>query len=131
MDGTVTRLRELIAATLLAYTSIFLVLPVHAESDDASQREIAALLSFVGHSSCTFIRNGTAYPATQAEGHLEDKLHYLQRKGKVHSAEDFIQLAATESSMSGKPYLVRCDGKEQPSADWLNEELTRLRNAGS
>ncbi|MDR3447424.1 DUF5329 domain-containing protein [Dyella sp.] len=130
MDRTFTRLREVIAAGLLVFTSLTLALPVRAQSDDASQREITALLSFVAHSPCTFIRNGTAYPATQAEGHLEDKLHYLQRKDKVHSAEDFIQLAATESSISGKPYLVRCDGKEQPSADWLNEELRRLRNAG-
>nr|WP_199043758.1 DUF5329 domain-containing protein [Dyella sp. ASV24] len=131
MDGTVTRLRAVIAATLLACTSLSWALPARAESNDASQQEIAALLSFVAHSSCTFVRNGTAYPAAQAESHLEDKLHYLQGKGKVHSAEDFIQLAATESSMSGKPYLVRCDSKERPSADWLNEELQRLRHAGS
>jgi undecaprenyl-diphosphatase len=46
----------------------------------------------------------------------------------VHSAEDFIRLAGTESSMSGKAYSVACPGKpEIPSKDWLQEELRRIR----
>ena len=54
---------------------------------------------------------------------------YLLKKGWVVTAEDFITRAATESSMSHKPYLVRCAGKEaEPSAGWLQAELKRWRS---
>lgn len=80
-------------------------------------------------SGCLFIRNGTEYPAAEARQHLQKKLDYLENKGLVDNAEDFIARAATESSMSGKPYKVNCAGQEQLSADWLKQELTRLRAA--
>src|SRR5215469_1088500 len=97
-----------------------------AELDATGQQEVAALLAYVGGSHCAFIRNGKAYGAADARSHLQYKLKYLLQEHKVSSAEDFIALAATESSMSGKPYLVNCDGVEQPSADWLQDELRRL-----
>ena len=59
----------------------------------------------------------------------QKKLDYLDDKGLVDSPEDFIARAATESSMSGEPYQVNCQGQLQRSADWLNGELTRLRQA--
>ena len=78
------------------------------------------MLSFVEDSGCTFIRNGSEYPAAEARAHLQKKLDYLERKDLVASSEDFIERAATQSSLSGKPYH---------SADWLNQELRRLRQA--
>ena len=46
------------------------------------------------------------------------------------TSEDFITRAATESSMSHKPYQVRCAGKEaEPSASWLKAELSRYRQS--
>ncbi len=95
--------------------------------DANAQREVSALLAFVGNSHCTFIRNGSPYSSTQAQAHLQDKLDYLLRKDRVNSAEQFIERAASESSFSGKPYKVICDGKEQLSADWLKDELQRIR----
>jgi hypothetical protein len=100
---------------------------VRADLDAASQREVQALLAFVGSSHCTFIRNGKAYGADQARSHLEYKLNYLVQRHKVNSAEEFIERAGTESSFSGEPYRVNCDDKERLSADWLMEELHRLR----
>ena len=48
----------------------------------------------------------------------------------LHPAEDFIARAATESSMSHKPYQVRCAGKDaEPSAIWLTTELQRYRSS--
>jgi hypothetical protein len=102
---------------------------VHAALDATAQREVNALLAFVGNSHCTFIRNGSSYSATQAQAHLQDKLDYLLRKDRVNSAEQFIERAGSESSFSGKPYKVNCDGKEQLSADWLKAELQRLRQS--
>ncbi len=45
----------------------------------------------------------------------------------LNTAEDFIRLAASESSMSHKPYQVRCGSEQLPSAVWFGEELQRFR----
>ncbi|BBN55541.1 hypothetical protein TRE132_36660 [Pseudomonas chlororaphis subsp. aurantiaca] len=45
----------------------------------------------------------------------------------VSSAEDFIELAATKSSMSGKAYEVHCPTGSQPASSWLKTELQRQR----
>lgn len=59
--------------------------------------------------------------------HLQQKLDYLENKGLVSTSEDFIDRAATGSSISGKAYSVDCNGQKQPSADWLKDELKRIR----
>ncbi len=98
-----------------------------AEVAPPVRAEITGLLDFVEHSGCQFVRNGTAYPAPQAREHLQKKLTYLEGKKRINSAEDFIELAATQSSMSGKPYQVRCPTGSQPAGTWLNTELHRQR----
>ncbi|AZC70170.1 DUF5329 domain-containing protein [Pseudomonas chlororaphis] len=98
-----------------------------AQTTPQAAQEIKGLLDFVEHSQCQFVRNGTEYPAPQARQHLEKKLNYLEGKNMVSSAEDFIDLAATKSSMSGKAYEVRCPGGSQPASSWLKEELQRQR----
>ena len=81
--------------------------------------------SFIAGSPCAFIRNGVAYDGAQAMGHIRDK--YEHYREDIRSAEDFIALAATKSAMSGKPYLVRCDGATEPAADWIARELAAFR----
>lgn len=104
-------------------------LPALAAPSPQASQEIGRLLSFVEDSGCTFIRNGSEYPAAEARAHLQKKLDYLERKDLVASSEDFIERAATQSSLSGKPYQVRCATQTRNSADWLNQELRRLRQA--
>lgn len=101
----------------------------HAQAQTPPQaaQEIKGLLDFVEHSDCQFVRNGTEYPAPQAREHLEKKLNYLEGKNKVNSAEDFIDLAATKSSMSGTAYQVHCPAGTQPASTWLTSELRVLR----
>ncbi|MFV3307761.1 DUF5329 domain-containing protein [Pseudomonas sp. NY15181] len=101
----------------------------HAALDATAQREITQLLDFVEHSDCRFIRNGSEYPGSEARVHLQKKLDYLENKDLVSSTEDFIERAASKSSMSGKPYQVSCSGAKQDTATWLNTELKRLRQA--
>ena len=113
----------------------FALLVLHAGTANAvpdakAQQEIAALLAFVGQSHCSFIRNGKSYGAEQAQSHLADKFHYLLRMDKVNTAEEFIERAGTQSSLSGEPYFVVCDGRQQTSATWLRDELQRLRQDG-
>jgi len=98
-----------------------------AALDEQGQQEVNALLAFVESSGCAFIRNGSEHQPKDARAHLQKKLDYLKDKGLVDSAEDFIARAATESSFSGEPYKVNCGGREQLSADWLKNELKRLR----
>lgn len=52
-----------------------------------------------------FIRNGRAHDARAAADHLRLKL--ANAGDRVKTAEDFIRLCASRSSISGKPYLIR------------------------
>jgi hypothetical protein len=94
-------------------------------------REIEGLIAALGASGCDFQRNGSWYPAKKAEQHLRRKYDYLRERDKVATAEQFIALAGTRSSMSGRAYSVRCPGKPvMDSAAWLQGRLRVLRGTG-
>lgn len=92
--------------------------------------EIDALLAALQSSACEFNRNGSWHSASEARSHLLRKLEYLEKKNAVRSAEQFIELGASTSSTSGKPYLVRC-GRAAPveSGRWLSNQLKTIRAA--
>ncbi len=96
----------------------------------AMQGEVTWLLNDLEHSGCQFYRNGSWYDGAKAHEHLKQKYDYLFERDKIATTEDFIDKAATESSMSGKPYQVQCAGDTQPrpSAIWLRGELQKLRS---
>jgi hypothetical protein len=101
------------------------------QGSPVAQREVAQLLDFVGKSGCQFNRNGSWYDAKKARDHLQEKYDYLNRRGQVPNTEAFIERAASQSSMSGKAYQVRCsNGQSMTSASWLSTELKRLRAGG-
>jgi len=87
------------------------------------------LLSRLESSGCQFFRNGSWYSSKEARSNLQQKYDYLARKGMVSSAESFVEIGATSSSASGKPYQVRCasDAQPTPSAAWLKAELESCR----
>ena len=94
----------------------------------AARAEIEQLLAFVAKSGCQFNRNNTWYSAPEASAHLAKKEHYLEDRGQIATAEDFIAKAATKSSMTGKPYTVRCGSEPAIASDeWLLAELRRFR----
>ena len=86
------------------------------------------MLARLQSSGCSFNRNGSWYEASEARAHLARKLEYLEDRNLVQTTEQFIARAATGSSMSGKPYLVRC-GSAPPveSRAWLTQQLKALR----
>lgn len=98
----------------------------HAACDEPVNREIDHLLQYVENAGCTFIRNNKSYDGTEARAHIQKKYDYF--KGRIKTTEDFISYAATKSTMSGKPYKVRCNGREIPCAEWLNVELEKFRS---
>jgi len=95
----------------------------------AVRTEIQGLLQRLQDSGCEFNRNGSWYSGAEARSHLLKKLDYLEsHDAALKRSEDFIQQAATSSSMSGKPYLVRCSAAAPvESKVWLTQELTKLR----
>ena len=88
--------------------------------------EINHLLEYIDASDCTFIRNGKAHDGKEAGAHIRRKYGHI--KNRVKTTEDFIQYAATKSSMSGQSYQVICSGKKMATAEWLTKELERFRN---
>jgi hypothetical protein len=116
----------LLSGIAIAVTSLVLSAATVADA------EIDQLLASLKGSGCTFQRNGRWHDAAMAAEHLETKRAHFQRAGRIHSAEDFIRLAATGSSTSGNPYSVACPGKpELSSAAWLEAELGRIRAKAS
>lgn len=108
--------------------SLMIMVPhVQAQTTPQAAQEIQGLLDFVEHSECRFVRNRSEYPGVQARVHLEKKLNYLEGKNMVSSAEDFITLGATKSSVTGTAYEVVCPTGIQPASTWLTTELKRQR----
>jgi hypothetical protein len=115
------------AALLLA---AFLSPAVVAAPPETAAREIDHLLEHVGQSGCEFYRNGIWYKGNLGQAHLRDKYEYLVLRDMIGVAADFIDKAATRSSVTGIAYMVRCKGQgEMPSGQWLTEELARYRAA--
>jgi len=125
----VVRVTRVINAALLFVTLLTAGAYSWAAAPPAAARaEIERLLAFVANSGCQFNRNGTWYPAPEASAHLAEKERYLAQRGQITSAEDFIAKAATKSSMTGKPYTVRCGSEPVIASDeWLTAELRRFR----
>ena len=90
--------------------------------------EIDALLTKLQTSGCQFNRNGSWYSGSEAKDHLLRKLEYFEGKSGVKSTEQFIELAASKSSSSGKLYQVKCGSEASLESQlWLTRELTALR----
>ena len=94
-------------------------------------QEVGQLFAALKQSNCEFSRNGSWHNAQKASEHLQRKYDYLLKKRLVTTTESFIELAATKSSMSGKPYQVRCS-KAAPvsSSSWFNSQLNAVRSGG-
>jgi hypothetical protein len=89
--------------------------------------EINHLITYISDSGCTFIRNGNAYSSAEAVAHINKKYAYF--KADIDSAEKFIELSATQSTLTGKKYTLKCPGKEVvESRKWLLEELRAFRS---
>ena len=126
--GTRRRRGPLIACAL----ALALALDVSAAPLPPQVRaEIDGLLDRLATSGCEFNRNGSWHSAPEAVTHLKRKLGYLEDHNLVASAEQFIDRAATASSLSGEPYLVRC-GSTSPvkSSIWLQGQLRAIRVSG-
>ncbi|MCZ6663699.1 MAG: DUF5329 domain-containing protein [Gammaproteobacteria bacterium] len=99
-----------------------------ADVDAKTQAEIAHLFDQMQQSNCQFARNGSWYSAAEAVHHIDKKYQYLLKRTAVRSTENFIERAASRSSISGQPYRVKCGGSAAiESAEWFQAELDVFR----
>lgn len=107
---------------------IFVAPGALAQQSPRAAQEINYLLDTVAHSRCQFNRNGSWYEGEQARAHLQKKYEYLDKRNLAATAENFVERAATSSSISGKAYQIRCPGVAPvASATWFNDQLARYR----
>lgn len=98
-----------------------------AEAPDTAA-EIEHLISAVGESRCTFVRNGKEHDAEAAEAHL--RLKYRRDRKYATTAGNFIDRLASKSSMSRKAYQMVCPASPPvASGDWLRARLTEYRES--
>lgn len=120
--------------TLRSFIYSLFILHLHAVSSgllaqDAPPIErvkIEALISHIeGLEGAKFIRNGSDYDSKTAAKFLRGKWQAHQKA--IKTAADFIAIAATRSSTSGKPYMIRLkDSTEVPCADYLTSRLKKI-----
>lgn len=120
------------ATFLLLILGLLIPATSSAAPSPKAKQEIDALIDALTTSKCEFQRNGKWYGAADARSHLQRKYDHLLKKKLVDTAEQFIERAASKSSMSGREYRLRCPGQaEQSSAAWFQAQLRRLRGSGA
>jgi len=119
--------RSLKRLAVVALAALLMAGASGASAGDADA-EIEYLLTAVGDSGCTFIRNGKSHSAEEAEAHL--RMKYRRGRKYASTTEQFIQRLATASSWTKRPYAIRCgDAEPEPTGDWFHERLDELRRA--
>ena len=100
-----------------------------AEKGPTENETIEALIKHVkGLKEATFIRNGSAYNAKTAGKFLRGK--WRANADEIKTATDFIEKAASVSSTTGKPYIIRLKGGgEIKCGDYLKEALRKLEES--
>ena len=97
-----------------------------AEDLDAT---VDYLITYVEESDVSFERNSSRYSGREAALHIDRK--YRHFKDEIDTAEKFIELCASGSLITGKPYyIITAQGERLPSSEWLHTGLSvyRLRN---
>lgn len=124
-------MRHLRTMMMTVILGLALVPAVCVALAEVAQTEINYLLEYVNSSGCEFYRNGTWYDAGSAQIHLRYKYNMLVVRNIIDTVEDFIDNAATKSSMSGQAYEVRCNGgNAEKVSQWLRDALLRYRTDG-
>ena len=116
------RHRALRAVIAVAAVMLLIAGPARGKSTDEVDQTIRYLIGYVSGSGLTFIRNAQEYTAVEAAEHMNRK--YQHFKDDIQTPDDFIELCATKSLLSGKSYLVVIRGGiELRTGDWLRAEL--------
>jgi hypothetical protein len=110
--------------TVVTVAAIATLVSGAVSAQDAwEQRKIEFLISSVEKlRGARFVRNGSEHGAKEAAAHLRMKLKTAG--DKVKTADDFIKLCASRSSVTGVAYLIRfSDGTTIKSAEYFQAIL--------
>jgi hypothetical protein len=105
--------------------------PLRAEQtvdNDTGQLDatIQHLISTVANSDLVFVRNDNHYDGARAAAHILRKYEHF--KEQISTPERFIDLCASRSLLSGKPYqVILASGERVALADWLLLALQQYR----
>jgi hypothetical protein len=109
----------------IAVAAILAATPALAFSEEPDP-EIEYLLTTIGSSQCIFTRNGKDHSSDSAEAHL--RMKYSKARRHISDADEFIERLASESSWTGVPYSINCQGSEKLSSrEWLTKRLSTYR----
>jgi hypothetical protein len=109
------------------FIAVFVILALFVGTlvaqDNIERKKIDFLISSVEKlKGAKFIRNGEEYDGKKAAEHLRMKLN--KAGDRVKTADDFIKLCASQSYITGKPYLIKYqNGKSIESGKFLREKL--------
>ncbi len=108
-------------------TALVLSIGIAYGQDSVEKAKIKFLISSMENiEGIKFIRNGSEHDGKEAANHLRMKLQAAD--GKVKTADDFIRLCASNSYMTGKPYLIKFqDGRTMRSEEYLRERLKEYK----
>ena len=110
------------------FLTILLLIPsvLTADVPPEQKAEVDYLLDYVSKSGCEMNRNGSRHKGEKAVSHIQKKYDYF--RDDIKTTEDFIEYSATKSTMSGKFYMVECEGQEPiRTKDWLLDALQNFR----
>ena len=114
---------------MILLTLVADVASLHAADDAAGElRMIEALITHLeGLEGAVFIRNGEEYDSAQAASFVRSK--WKTKRRAIKTAVDFIEKAASFSSTTGLPYLIRfADGREVKGREYLLSQLKELES---
>ena len=110
---------------MIALSALFLLLLapiIHGGETVLVDKTIQHLIAYVAHSDLTFVRNARQYTGKEASEHIQKKCAHF--RDEIKMPEDFIELCASRSLVSGKPYLViNQKGETIGTKEWLTAEL--------
>ena len=117
---------------ILIFTGFFIIFAAtESISDNKAEetKQIELLLARIeAMQDVLFIRNGKEYNSDKAVDHL--RLKWKKAGRRVKTAEDFIELCGSGSSISGKPYKIRLpDGRIENSAVIFKELLEEIEQS--
>ena len=90
--------------------------------------EVEHLIKFIRSADCRLERNDEFYTDEEVIEHILKKYDYYREE--INSTEKFIELSASKSVISGKPYIAHCNNSEPVNARiWLLKELRSYRES--
>ncbi len=116
----------LVIAGLWMAIGLTISTPVYATPNGEDTETIEYLIDYVSQSDMIFVRNFSKHKPNSAAKHIRKKYDYFL--DDISSPEEFIELCASKSLVTGSEYnVVDPAGKKIKSRDWLLGALKDYR----